>query len=618
MFSTLSTVSLATVSLEAQTVVSGTLMTAAGKPATTGIVRLTDALGAAVSVTVTPDASGAFSLSIPHHGAYMVSFAAPQHRTVTVPLLLGSVDKSITAQIQLEPLFEVSSPTAAKQQSKQLKSSKPSKQSSTQHSAKSSFAGAPSGQGALTIKDVRIVGSWNNFNYQNAAAMNKASDGTYTIELAPPADSIEFQFLVEMSNGKRYVLSGMSAATAVGSSVVGTMEFRPMNNYASMFDGFRSYQKVAANKPLVLRFDPALLPRGQQSATVLTFDKEHEYLAEMARLERRTGDEIGDLTTAARKFFEAGGEREKFRYDVAPLQADLRRVMSNDKHPLVLRQFAAAKFMRPLQQFMTGDGRDEAALAIVREVLPASSSAWEIAWEGAIETYARTPAGREEFLKQQPSAKVRARVLINELANAMNAGSEERAKTVFARLKEQFASLDDSFVQNVLKTVRVSKEVAVGKPVPDFEVRLLNDDGSSGNLISNQSLRGKYYMLDFWAVWCGPCRGEMPVLHNAFEKFKDRLTVLSLSFDKTVNDIVIYRKRRDTPMPWLHAFVEKGFESDVARVFEVDGIPKPLLVDPNGMIVAMQDELRGDMLEKTLERVLPKPSAGGVQPDKQR
>ncbi len=57
-------------------------------------------------------------------------------------------------------------------------------------------------------------------------------------------------------------------------------------------------------------------------------------------------------------------------------------------------------------------------------------------------------------------------------------------------------------------------------------------------------------------------------------------------------------------MPWKHAFVEGGFESDVAGRFEVVGIPKPILIGPDGQIVATASDLRGEDLLKTLEEHL--------------
>jgi thiol-disulfide isomerase/thioredoxin len=150
------------------------------------------------------------------------------------------------------------------------------------------------------------------------------------------------------------------------------------------------------------------------------------------------------------------------------------------------------------------------------------------------------------------------------------------------------------------------RAVAKGKPVPEFSVKLMN----TGETVSNTSLKGKTYMIDFWAVWCGPCRGELPGLHAAYEKFKSKITVLSLSFDRTPTDVEKFRANPATPMPWLHTFVEKGFESDLAKTFEVRGIPKPILVDANGIIAATDSELRGENLQKTLARVVGDVNAG--------
>ena len=53
-----------------------------------------------------------------------------------------------------------------------------------------------------------------------------------------------------------------------------------------------------------------------------------------------------------------------------------------------------------------------------------------------------------------------------------------------------------------------------------------------------------------------------------------------------------------------HTFIPGVFEADLAKKFEVAGIPKPVLVGPDGKIVAMQEDLRGDNLEKTLAKYL--------------
>ena len=57
-------------------------------------------------------------------------------------------------------------------------------------------------------------------------------------------------------------------------------------------------------------------------------------------------------------------------------------------------------------------------------------------------------------------------------------------------------------------------------------------------------------------------------------------------------------------MPWKNAFIPGIFDADLAKKFEVAGIPKPVLVGPDGKIIAMQEDLRGEELEKTLTKYL--------------
>ena len=113
--------------------------------------------------------------------------------------------------------------------------------------------------------------------------------------------------------------------------------------------------------------------------------------------------------------------------------------------------------------------------------------------------------------------------------------------------------------------------------------------------------------MDVWAVWCKPCVGELPGLHKAFEAFKGRgLEVLSLSFDVQPGDIQAFRASQKLPMPWKHVWLEGGSQHPFAKTLEVATIPRVFLVGPDGTIRAMDGELKGPALEKTLARLMAK------------
>jgi hypothetical protein len=87
-----------------------------------------------------------------------------------------------------------------------------------------------------------------------------------------------------------------------------------------------------------------------------------------------------------------------------------------------------------------------------------------------------------------------------------------------------------------------------------------------------------------------------------YEKYEDRgFTILSLSFDSHPGEVTKFRSDK-WKMPWLHTFVPDGFRSELSERFEVVGIPRTILVDEAGTIIAVEN-LRQERLEKTLADV---------------
>ena len=53
------------------------------------------------------------------------------------------------------------------------------------------------------------------------------------------------------------------------------------------------------------------------------------------------------------------------------------------------------------------------------------------------------------------------------------------------------------------------------KPAPAFSL-----SGLDGKQVSNKSLLGSVYVLDFWATWCGPCVASLPHLDGIYKDLK--------------------------------------------------------------------------------------------------
>jgi peroxiredoxin len=160
-------------------------------------------------------------------------------------------------------------------------------------------------------------------------------------------------------------------------------------------------------------------------------------------------------------------------------------------------------------------------------------------------------------------------------------------QTVVKQYRESVASAPQPPKQNT---------PAIGTMAPDITMPDVN-----GNNFSLSSLKGKYVLVDFWASWCGPCRGENPNLVAAYNKYKNKnFTILGVSLDKT-KDAWLEAIKKDG-LTWTHISDLKFWDSEAVGLYGFNGIPYNVLLDPTGKIIA--DNLRGSDLERKLQEVL--------------
>lgn len=138
---------------------------------------------------------------------------------------------------------------------------------------------------------------------------------------------------------------------------------------------------------------------------------------------------------------------------------------------------------------------------------------------------------------------------------------------------------------------QVNPKGFTGESLPQFD--LLQADGTKSPMASAVAGK-KYYLVDFWASWCGPCRKEIPNLKALYSKYKDSgLQIVSVSIDK---DEAAWKKAlNEEQLPWPNGLDRDG----ISDAYKVRFIPAIFLVDgATGKCIA--ENIRGEQLATKL------------------
>lgn len=147
------------------------------------------------------------------------------------------------------------------------------------------------------------------------------------------------------------------------------------------------------------------------------------------------------------------------------------------------------------------------------------------------------------------------------------------------------------------KEAEVARKTAIGVKYQDMP--LLTPDGKKV-LISSQFPKDGYTLLEFWASWCGPCRGEIPHLREVNKQYKDKgFTIVSISIDD--KEQAWKKAMKEESMIWPQLNDRGGFKGESVKAYNINGVPYCLLLDKEGRIIKVG--LRGAGLDAALEDI---------------
>ena len=144
-------------------------------------------------------------------------------------------------------------------------------------------------------------------------------------------------------------------------------------------------------------------------------------------------------------------------------------------------------------------------------------------------------------------------------------------------------SSNEEYIEGYKESYEKLKLLAKGMPSPTFE----DYENHKGGTTSLSELKGKYTYIDVWATWCGPCIAEIPSLKEIEEEYHGKnIQFVSTSIDKADDHDTWVEMVKEKELGGMQLMADKDWKSDFVTDYQIKGIPRFILVDPEGNIVS--------------------------------
>lgn len=158
------------------------------------------------------------------------------------------------------------------------------------------------------------------------------------------------------------------------------------------------------------------------------------------------------------------------------------------------------------------------------------------------------------------------------------------------RLKTLFVAVGLSF----LAASSLASSDMIGQKAPDFALK-----SSTGENLRLSEYRGEVVMLNFWATWCGPCRQEMPLLDDLYNRYERvGFKLLGVNIDDNSQRAIDMMKELGVDFPVLF-----DASKDVSKLYEVNAMPVTVILDREGNVRYVHKGYKPGYEEKYLNEV---------------
>lgn len=206
------------------------------------------------------------------------------------------------------------------------------------------------------------------------------------------------------------------------------------------------------------------------------------------------------------------------------------------------------------------------------------------------EKYKEIEASGKAWIAEHPNSCVSLDILA-QITRKSKTITYQELDEIYNSLSTQLRSTEAGLA---LKMRIDTRKIYTGVECPDIQI--FDRNGNRIHLTDLLNSR-KYTLIDIWASWCAPCRGEIPILKKAYAKYNRKgFDIISISIDEDYDRWITALDQENMPWRQFNDPSQLSF-----NVFETGAVPTMILLNPDGKIIDLN--ARGGWLDADLLKI---------------
>lgn len=140
--------------------------------------------------------------------------------------------------------------------------------------------------------------------------------------------------------------------------------------------------------------------------------------------------------------------------------------------------------------------------------------------------------------------------------------------------------LDEKLEHSIQRRLEQSKQLAIGKSVPNFQI-----PDSNGNIINLENIKAEKTLIVFYASWCPHCKTILPEINMLYNNQTDmNFEVIAISLDEDKKEWLNFVK--DNKLNFMNGSDGRGWSGKVSSDYFIYATPTMFLLNSEKIIIA--------------------------------